>query len=115
MRGNQGLLEAAGGAFGFDDAGGGDRSRPRRGMNHVYAELPDDQVGAARLLDGTEFVGGTALEGGRTRLEGYASDAAVPQLEALGATVTILKTSAEEDENFQQLLAMIDEPEPPIA
>jgi hypothetical protein len=84
-------------------------------MNLVYVEVPDDQVAAARVLAGTEFLSGTQLEGGRTRLEGYATDAAVPQLEALGATVTVLKSSTEADEDFQELLAMIDEPEPPIA
>jgi hypothetical protein len=84
-------------------------------MNIVYADLPDDQVGAARALAGTEFLSGTELEGGKTRLEGYASDEAVPELEALGATVTILKSSAEVVSDSQELLAMIDEPEPPIA
>jgi hypothetical protein len=84
-------------------------------MNLIYAELADDQLAAAQALAGTEFLGGTPLDGGKTRLEGYATDEAVPELEALGATVTILKTSTEEDEGFQELLAMIDEPEPPIA
>ena len=84
-------------------------------MNLVHADLPDDAVAAARALAGTEFLSGTPLEGGKTRLEGYASDEAVSELEAAGATVTILKGSTEEDDDFQQLLAMIDEPEPPIA
>ncbi|MGN6274769.1 MAG: hypothetical protein ACTHNP_02415 [Solirubrobacterales bacterium] len=84
-------------------------------MNLIYAELADDQLAAAQALAGTEFLGGTSLDGGKTRLEGYASDEAIPELEALGATVTVLKTSAEEEEGFEELLAMIDEPEPPIA
>jgi hypothetical protein len=84
-------------------------------VNLVYAELPDGQVLAARALAGTEFLGGTPLDGGRTRLDGYASDEAVPELEALGATVTILQNSTEAETQFEELLAMIDEPEPPIA
>jgi hypothetical protein len=84
-------------------------------VNLVYAELADDQVAAALDLAGTEFVGGTELDGGRTRLDGYASDEAVPQLEALGAEVTVLKGSAEVESDSEELLAMIDEPEPPIA
>ncbi|MGN6816542.1 MAG: hypothetical protein ACTHK3_10740 [Solirubrobacterales bacterium] len=84
-------------------------------MSLVYADLPDDAVAAAKALAGTEFLGGTPLEGEKTRLEGYASDAAVSELEALGATMTILKSSAEVESTSQELLAMIDEPEPPIA
>jgi hypothetical protein len=84
-------------------------------MNLVHAELADAQVPAARALAGTEFVGGTPVDDGRTRLEGYASDGAVTQLESLGATVTILKNSTEAEGDFEELLAMIDEPEPPIA
>jgi hypothetical protein len=84
-------------------------------LNLVQAELPDDQLAAARTLAGTEFLGGTPLDGGRTRLDGYASDEAVTELEALGATVTILKNSTEAESDFEELLAMIDEPEPPIA
>ncbi|MFL5897125.1 MAG: hypothetical protein ACJ76D_01470 [Solirubrobacterales bacterium] len=84
-------------------------------MNLVHAELPDDAVGAAKALPTTEFLGGTAVEGGKTRLEGYATDEGVPELEALGATVTILKSSTEAESDSQELLAMIDEPEPPIA
>jgi hypothetical protein len=84
-------------------------------VNLVHAELPDDAVAAAKGLAGTEFLGGTPLEGERTRLEGYASDGAISELEALGATMTILKSSAEAESDSQELLAMIDEPEPPIA
>ena len=84
-------------------------------MNLVYAELPDDAVAAAKALPETEFLGGTPLEGGKTRLEGYATDGAVSELEALGAEMTILKSSAEAENDSQELLAMIDEPEPPIA
>jgi hypothetical protein len=84
-------------------------------MNLVYADVAEDQLAPARQLAGTEFVCASPLEDGRLRLEGYASDEAVPQLEALGATVTILKGSTEAEEGFQQLLAMIDQPEPPIA
>ena len=84
-------------------------------MNLVHADLPDDAVAAARALPSTEFLGGTPLEGGKTRLEGYASDDGISELEALGATVTILKSSTEAESDFQGLLAMIDEPEPPIA
>jgi hypothetical protein len=83
-------------------------------LNLVHADLPDGEVGAARALLGTEFLGGTSLDGGRTRLEGYATDEAISQLEALGATVEVLKTSAEEGEDFEELLASIDKPEPPI-
>jgi len=84
-------------------------------LNLVYAELPDDAVAAAKELPGTEFLGGTPAEGAKTRLEGYASDGAIPELEALGATMTILKSSSEAESDSQELLAMIDEPEPPIA
>jgi hypothetical protein len=84
-------------------------------LNLVHTDLPDGSIAAARALAGTEFLGGTPLDGGRTRLEGYATDEAVSQLEALGATVTVLKSSAEEGGDFEELLAMIDEPEPPIA
>lgn len=84
-------------------------------MNLVYADLPDDAVAAAKALPATEFLGGAPLESGKTRLEGYVTDDGVTELETLGATITILKSSTEEEGEFEELLAMVDEPEPPIA
>ena len=84
-------------------------------MNLVHADLPGASVTEARNLPGTEFFAGTPLDGGRTRLEGYASDEAISQLEALGATVEVLKSATDEEADFEQLLASIDKPEPPIA
>jgi hypothetical protein len=80
-------------------------------LNLVFADLPVDAVAAARALTATEFLGGTALEGGMARLEGYATDEGVSQLQALGATVTIVKSSAQLKAD---LLALFGEPEPPV-
>lgn len=81
----------------------------------MHADFPDASLAAALLVEETELFGGTPLGEGRTRLEGYASDEAVSQLEALGGSVKVVKSAAAVENGFETLLAMVDKPENPIA
>jgi hypothetical protein len=84
-------------------------------LNIVQIDGPDAALTTIRSRPDVVPLNGTRLESGDGRLWAYVPTAALPEIEALGVTVTTIKSEAERETDLGTLYALIDQDEPPIA
>lgn len=82
-------------------------------MNLVHIDGTHEALLAVRNMPAVTIVGGGELEGGQARISGYVPTAAFADIEALGATITVVKDEAAVEAQDEELYALFDEEEPP--
>jgi hypothetical protein len=85
-------------------------------LNLVHVDGTPEAVLAVRQRPDVTILGGQELERGRARVSGYVPTEAFSDIEALGATITVVKDEATLQAQDEQLYALFDEGEsPPVA
>jgi hypothetical protein len=84
-------------------------------VNQVAIDGTPEVVGAARARPDVIPIQGEELEDGRVRLFAYVTTPAIAAVEALGATVEVIQTEAERAAGLEELYALLEEDEPPLA
>lgn len=78
-------------------------------MNLVHIDGTHEALLAVRNMPGVTIVGGGELESGQARVSGYVPTAAFADIEALGATITVVKDEATLEAEDEELYALFDE------
>lgn len=84
-------------------------------MNRVAIDGTPHVVSAARALDDVIPIEGQELDDGRVRLFALVPTEAIAAVEALGATVEVIQTEEERTADLDELYALIEDDEPPLA
>ena len=82
----------------------------RRGpLNLVHVDGTLEAAIAVRNMPDVTIREGGQLEDGRTRISGYVPTEAFPAIEALGATITVVKDEAALEAQDAELYALLDD------
>jgi hypothetical protein len=84
-------------------------------MNRVSIDGSPQIVRTAMSRSDVIPIEGKDLDDGRVRIFAYVSTSAIAAVEALGATVELLQTETERLATLDELYALIEEDEPPVA